>query len=209
MSPCEPKVTSRSPALDRRLAVEQLEVAGRGGAPWPVVKPTSIGGLEPHAHRRLRVDGEQHGGGRRADRLDPADQAVAVEHRHVRPQAVPAAGVEGDRPGEGLRRPDRDDLGRHDLVAPGAGQVQQVVELLRRGGGRGRRCAAAACSSWFCCFSRRGLVPAVAEVADAVDGVADRARDGRGHLLDRAEDRRGGRAHAVQRRAVSRRGSRW
>ena len=63
----------------------------------------------------------------RSHRDHLADQAVAIQHRLLRPHSVRAADVDRDRLLQAL--PERDDRAASDSVATGACELQQMLEL--------------------------------------------------------------------------------
>ncbi|GAA4998346.1 hypothetical protein GCM10025734_31800 [Kitasatospora paranensis] len=186
--------------LDLGLAVEQFDPHRAGALAGG--EADLVAALQPDAGGEAGVGGEEDGGGGRGDGGDPADEALAVDDGHVAGQAVVAAGVDGDRPGEALGGADRDDLGGLDGVSAGAGGVQQVVELLgAAGGGVGGGEPLAQLGVLLGDLVEPLLVGG--GVPDGADGAGDRVDQSGGAALDRAEQPGRRPAGSAERRALA------
>lgn len=187
--------------VDLGLAVEHLH--GQGAVALSGGETELAGLLQAGADGEVGVVGEDHGGGVGADRRDASDESVPVEDGHVALDAVLAARVDGDGPGEALGRSYPDDLGALDAVLSGAGLLEHLVELVDAAAGL-VVAAQLGLERGVLALKRGDPVVALTGVAYGPYGVGDRVHRGRHALLDGAEDRRGGLPGTVDRRLLAR-----
>src|SRR6266699_2799943 len=119
--------------LPRRNGVDgaehvQPQQVGAGPAHARARHPAHLPAMgEPYSDHRRGVRCQHNGAGPRAHGGDRADESRAVEHGLVRPDAVAAAGVQGDGPLKPLA--DRDHVRGDDPVAARAREAQQPDQL--------------------------------------------------------------------------------
>ena len=176
--PGDPNVTTASPSAIGSSGSRSSNVdhVGAGLESATAGDPELRRPGQPDADLRVRIDQQLDRRGRRRDRADAADQAIACDHGHVDLDAVGRADVDRDGPLGGLRRADRDDLRGHGrvLARPPPGRAAR----------RARRLAGRSTSEVRTCARKRAISASSAPIRASRAAAPSAARSRSGWASD-------------------------